>query len=713
MKQNIFKNVALKDPLDSSPYITLKHGEKKKKRKKNSYTDKFIDKKKLTIEYETTEKVKKQKRSITLSKKEPKTIVDKSTLNEINYQDNTKIDTKNDRLEKIDNKVTNKQISKNHSYQNFNIKLQFLPKNKNKFISSGETSLNKVKNKPENNTSNLNSNIILINNNNINYTNKNDSENEDIRKIKERQNINIILSKKIQRINENESINIKEKVVGNKEQSEYQKIKNIIIENNKQILTNEDIFQNEKVKNLLITNLSDITNNISNIYSNTEQSVNSYINNNIKLSKSNSNSKINEYCFKKNHSKGNTNNNFPNENTYSKERILTNYNNDFEANISDIKKNKIKNDVNDNNYFFNNTIDNGVINESKEIVENTNTIIKNNLLNEPYREFKHNKKNNLNVLLKNEKEINIRVNTNKDKDNILYENINKNLTKDYKIYDVNTFRMISKEEKMKNNSKDESNENKNDNENDDIEEKKNNKNNNKINKNEFINSKNFTEKENLKNKKINLDEYINKAKEKLNQIRNKSNLNNNIISKAKIKSTLNYILNQNNEFLNDEYKKNENEQNENGKNILNNIKGNQNSKFLVKTSNRMENYLLNIKEVNNRKNNFKKNNKNNEKHSNNNNIQNIKSIVDKNKIEVFDEEEFMQIKKRNLSSNKINISKVNEDLKYLENTLKLPNMNIYHNIGKKIFIDENILPPNNFDFKEIFNRTLINNIIKK
>ena len=704
MKQNIFKNVPLNDSLGLSPCITFKQGDKKKKRKKNSYTDKFIDKKKLTIEYATTEKIKKKKRNITSSKKEPKTFIEKTALNEINKQDNEIINAKKNKFLKNDNKITNEHtLSKNHSYQNFNIKFQFLPKNKTKFISSGETSLNEVKNKSDK-SNNLNSNIILINNNNINYTNKNESEKEHINKIKEGQNINIILNNKIHNINKSEEFNIKKEEIDTKKYSEFEKIKNIIIDNNKQILNNEEFIQNEKIKNLVITNISDITNNISNIYSNTEQSVNSNININ-KFSKTSSNSKINEYCFKKNHNKGNINNNFPNENTYSKERILTNYNNDLEINISDIKKSKIKNDTNENNYFFKTTIGNRIIDESKEIEENTNTIInrnKNHEINEPLREFQYNKKNNLNVL-NNEKEINNKLNQNEVEDKILYENNDKNLNKDYKIYEVNTFRMIPKEEKIKNNNNDD-NENEKEVENNDVKENVDDKTNNYMNKNKFINSKNWIENE--KNTKINFDEYINKAKERLIQIRNKNNLNNNI-SKVKIKSTLNYILNQNNEILNDEHKIDENKQNENDKNILNNFKGIQNNKYIVKKSNRMQNFLLNIQGINNRRNNFMKNKK-----SLNNNIPDIKSIVDKNKIEVFDEEEFMQIKKRNLSSNKINILKVNEDLKYLENTIKLQNMNIYNNIGKKIIIDENILPPNIFDYKEIFNKTLLNNIKK-
>ena len=66
MKANIFKNVTLNDTLGSSPYISFKNGEKKKKRKKNSYTDKFIDKKKLLTKLSTAEKTQKLKRSIRL-----------------------------------------------------------------------------------------------------------------------------------------------------------------------------------------------------------------------------------------------------------------------------------------------------------------------------------------------------------------------------------------------------------------------------------------------------------------------------------------------------------------------------------------------------------------------------------------------------------------------------------------------------------------------
>ena len=132
----------------------------------------------------------------------------------------------------------------------------------------------------------------------------------------------------------------------------------------------------------------------------------------------------------------------------------------------------------------------------------------------------------------------------------------------------------------------------------------------------------------------------------------------------------------------------------------------------------MQNFISNIKEIQNRNNNFKINEKKNQDNSNNiyNKIPNIKSIVDEQKLEVFDEEEYMKIKKRNFSSNKINIFNINQDLKYLDKTLKLQNIhqsNYYVNIRTKIFNDENILPPNNFDFKEIFNKNLMENIRKK
>ena len=372
MKLNIFKNTSLNESLGGSPYISTKNGDKKKKMKKNSYTDKFIDKKKLYVELATTEKIKNQKKNITSSKKEKKQINNKFNLNSINKSEKTKNNHIINKQILNNTKITKQKIlNKNYSHQNFNIKYQFLPKNKQKFLLSEDLSLNKENIKRENNTNNLNSNIILINNNNINYTNKN----ENIGDVKDRQNINIILNNKIHNINKIEESKAKEK------KSRYPKepssIKNIIIDNNKQILTNEDIFQNEKVKSLLITNISDITNNISNIYSNTEQSVNSNIKNNIaqKISKNNSNNKINEYCFK-NKSPINIINNIPNDNTYSKERMITNYNNDFEINISDIKRYEVKNNNSENHYFFKNTIDNEIKDENVENEGNANTIIK-------------------------------------------------------------------------------------------------------------------------------------------------------------------------------------------------------------------------------------------------------------------------------------------------------------------------------------------------
>ena len=314
MKTNNLKNIPLNDSLASSPYF--KNVDKKKKRKKNSYTDKFIDKKKLSIYFVSTGKTKKEKRNITSLKKETRKIIDKNNKNEITKSDNKSIDIKNNKIINNNKNYINQQkLTKNYRCQNFNIKFQFLPKNKQKFISSEDSNINREKIKSDNNTNtnNLNSNIILINNNNINYINKNENE----EKIKGGQNINIILNDKIQNINKDEELNI----IGKREKDipNNHRFKNIIIDNNnRQILTNEEIFQNEKVKSLLITNISDITNNISNIYSNTDQSVNSN-NKNIIHSKNNinnSNSKINEYCFKNKNPNNNFINNFNNDNTY-------------------------------------------------------------------------------------------------------------------------------------------------------------------------------------------------------------------------------------------------------------------------------------------------------------------------------------------------------------------------------------------------------------
>ena len=202
------------------------------------------------------------------------------------------------------------------------------------------------------------------------------------------------------------------------------------------------------------------------------------------------------------------------------------------------------------------------------------------------------------------------------------------------------------------------------------------------------------------------------------QIRNNNYLNNNIITKRKLKTTLNYILREN-ENDNYDISINKDEQIEKDKNILNNLKSNfQNNKFIIKKSNRMQNLISNIKEIQDRNNNFKINEKKNLDNSDNiyNKIPNIKSIVDEQKLEVFDEEEYMKIKKRNFSSNKINTFNINQDLKSLDKTLKLKNIlqpNYYENIRIKTYIDDNVLPPNNFDFKEIFNKTLMENIRKK
>ena len=319
-------------------------------------------------------------------------------------------------------------------------------------------------------------------------------------------------------------------------------------------------------------------------------------------------------------------------------------------------------------------------------------------------ENKANEKKNLdNLISNNEDIIKEKAKHNNNKDDIIKDKNMENDFKDYKIYEVNTFRMIQKEENN-NNNKDESNKI-------EIKNEKKEINKNGKNKNSFINSNIPIEKE--KTQKINVDEYMNKVKEKLNQIRNKSNVNKNINTKRKIKTTLNYILHKDNDIINNNsYKINDNEQIENDNNMLTNIKGNSQNKYIIKTSNRMKSFLSNIKEIQNRKNNFQENEIKKDKSFNINNIPNIKSIVDKKQIEVFDEDEFIQIKKRNLSSTKVNIN-LNKDLKFLDKTLKLQNINCNYNVGKKVLFDENILPPNKFDFKDIFSKTLFNNISKK
>ena len=96
-------------------------------------------------------------------------------------------------------------------------------------------------------------------------------------------------------------------------------------------------------------------------------------------------------------------------------------------------------------------------------------------------------------------------------------------------------------------------------------------------------------------------------------------------------------------------------------------------------------------------------------------IPNIKTIVEE-KMEVFDEEEFMQIKKRNLSTKKTNI-KINleEDFKKFKrnNMIYRKNNDInYDNVGNKTMNGENILPPNNLKLKPILNQNIVKTILK-
>ena len=99
----------------------------------------------------------------------------------------------------------------------------------------------------------------------------------------------------------------------------------------------------------------------------------------------------------------------------------------------------------------------------------------------------------------------------------------------------------------------------------------------------------------------------------------------------------------------------------------------------------------------------------------NGHIPNIKTIVEE-KMEVFDEEEFMQIKKRNLSTKKTNI-KINleEDFrKFKRNNIlyRKNNDSYYDNVGNKTMNNENILPPNNLKLKPILNQNIMKTILK-
>ena len=746
MKANNLKNSSLNTSLSSSNYVSFKKSEKRR-RKKNSYTDKYIDKKKFRNELIEIEKSKKLLRSGD-SQKSLKKIIYKDLI-DANGKNNY---INNNKFIKTDYNKPNRQVlKKNHSYQHYNIKFHFFPKKKEKYISPTNLSIKEEKIKMEISTNNidkasnnLNSKIILINNN-IDYISTNSNETK--------KDINIILNKEISKNYKNiyHKEEIKEIITSNINSNK--KINNIIIEND-----NNKKSQNDKIKNLLASNISTITNNISNVYSNTEQSMNSnlkIISENMQTQVTNLKCKINEYCYKSNNKKKESNNMIINDfslDTISKEKIITNFNNnDIDINVSDIKKNEFKNkndcsnsnsistnNNNGGNYFNeqsnnNNKIQNSVtkikieensINSIKHIKFNDNRkiIYENNMLDNLNKLIFANKKEDTEIfsLKNNEKNTNNLYN----KNGKLNESIPKN---EYKIYEVNTFRVMNKEENSKNineynDSKDniKKNEIKNININDNKDDNKRhlylNKNNKDKNTIMNMNMNICVENKNEIYQKMNLDGYINKTKEKLNQIRNNYSIEKNNNNKRKIKSTMNYILKQNNNAYNEICKNNENEEIQKEKNILENIKTNyqSNNKYIIRTSNRMQNIILNLNDTQKRKKNLKKiSYKNSDKMKDNtNNIPNIKSIVDEKKLEVFDEDEFIQIKRRNFSSTKVNPYNMKKNLKYLDKTIKINNINEPKYTSNKTYIDENILPPNNFNFKEMYTNSLIKNILK-
>ena len=600
-----FKNIPRTSPFNQSPNIIHKSKEQKKRRKKNSYTDNFIDKKRLSIE-STKDKNKIQKRSPSSNKENM---------------------TKNNSINK--NKKNINYHMKNHH------KLKYQKNSKNL-----STPIIKSKNNTNNNSHNLNSNIILINNNNINYSNK--SEN-------------------------NENINSKNIIVNDN------KIGNNDL--NKEVISNGDIIYKNKFKNLLISNISTLTNNISNILSNNEQN----INNNIKT-KHNPylNSKINDYCFK---NKIITNSS--NEETYSRGKISTNYNNDLEINISDIKFSKKKRE--NNKPLQTNKSEN----EIKRIKYNDsyyklseNIVLKTN---------ENNTENYISTINNNEEEIKEILNLKNDTENNQKEDLNDS---EYRIYEVNSF-----QKKDKNN----------------INMNYFTKNERKTkNINDFLDANLWLENENGKEQKLNLNDYINKAKEKLCKIRNNNIEEKNIINKKRIKTTLNYILNKNN---NNEYNEfdidmNKNNEKEKLNNLKETISKNKTNKYVIKTSNRMQNYFnININDIQKNKVAIKKISE-----SKRNNIPDIKTIAEE-KMKVFDKEEFMQIKKRNLSTKKTKIKiNLDEDFKKLNrNNIKYRNINndiCYENNGNKTMNGENILPPNNLNLKPILNQNIVKTILK-
>ena len=740
MKTNNLKNSSLTNSLSSSKYVSFKKSDKKR-RKKNSYTDKYIDKKKFKNELVEMAKSKKLLRSGNESQKSVKKLI-YNDIKDANGKNNYNAYNK---ITKTDNNKPNRQVlKKNHSYQHYNIKFHFFPKNKDKYISPTNLSIKKEKiqmelstNNIDKESDNLNSKIILINNN-IDYISTNANEGK--------KDINIILNNKISKNYKNIYHKEETKEIISSNIKSNKKVNNIIIEND-----NNKKSQNDKIKNLLTSNISTITNNISNVYSNTEQSMNSnlkIISENIQTKVTNLKCKINEYCYKSTNKKKEPNNIIINDfslDTLSKEKIITNYNNnDFDINVSDIKKNEYKNkneysnsnsiatnNNNGGNYLLEQTnkknnqnyatkikIEENSLNSIKHIKcgDNSKIIYENNMFDSLNKLIFTNKKEDTEIFSRNNNDSNS--NNLYNKKNNLNESIPKN---EYKIYEVNTFRILNKEENSNNiNEYNDNEEIIKNNEVKNIDEKKDVKNylylkNNNQDKNIIMNMNIYLENKSELNQKMNLDGFLKRTKEKLNQIRNNYSIEKNNNNKRKIKSTLNYILKQNEKPYNEICKSNENEEIQKEKNILENIKTNyqSNNKYIIRTSNRMQNIISNLNDTQKRKKNCKKISYKNLDNTKDNNIPSIKSIVDQKKLEVFDEDEFIQIKKRNFSSTKVNQYIMNKNLKYLDKTIKINNINEPKYSINKTYIEENILPPNNLNLKPILNQNIVKTILKK
>ena len=324
----------------------------------------------------------------------------KETWNDSKINDLFCVDNKNSNdcdsfasLMKLTEMIKDKDKEKNNEKKY--VKNIIIDKNKNK--ENNDININKFNKNKENNSTNTNTNIMSINDNDINKTNINKTKNNIINKDNSK-NIQSGFGNKIyvsRRVNMNQKIN--SKIYPKKPETNIN-INNFI---NNNYSTNTNIYTNKNISINFNTNVNTNIKSITHNWSNRNKIINT------EPSKSNDFSKNSQgKLIQKNQT------NSSNKNTYKKNNIIINI----------INNNKNNNYNTHNNYFSNYT--NSNLNTNENIIKNNNFQINNNYFSN-YANGDENKVPINSENITNINSINNNNNSTKNNHNIKY-NINTN-----------------------------------------------------------------------------------------------------------------------------------------------------------------------------------------------------------------------------------------------------------------------------------------------